>query len=63
MCDEITDDNSNQSFVLGDTLCENNEHGMTIILAIIWVFFHAIVLLDIKFPSIMTNRVRFAAPR
>ena len=63
MCDEITDDNSNQSFVLGDTLCENNEHGMTIILAIIWVLFHAIVLLDIKFPSIMTNRVRFAAPR
>ena len=48
---------------MGETQCENNENWMTIVLAIIWVFFHAIVLLDIKFPSIMTNHVRFAAPR
>ena len=48
--------------MLGDTYCENNDRWLTIILAIIWVFFHAILLLDIKFPSIMTNRVRFAAP-
>ena len=63
MCDEVTGENSNQSFVLGDTYCENNDRWLTIILAIIWVFLHAILLLDTKFPSIMTNRVRFAAPR
>ena len=63
MCDDVADANSNQSFVLGDTSCENNDRLLTIFLAIIWVLLHAILLLDIKFPSIMTNRVRLAAPR
>ena len=63
VCDEVTEGNSNQTFVLGDTLCENNDRLLTIFLAIIWVLLHAILLLDIKFPSIMTNRVRFAASR
>ena len=62
VCDEVTG-NLNQTFVLGDTLCESNGRLATIILAIIWVLFHAIMLLDIKFPSIMTYHVRFAAPR
>ena len=63
VCDEVTNGNLNQTFVLGDTLCESNDRLATIILAIIWVLFHAIMLLDIKFPSIMTYHVRFAAPR
>ena len=65
VCDEVTnpEGNLNQTFVLGDTLCESNDRLATIILAIIWVLFHASVLLDIKFPFIMTYHVRFAAPR
>ena len=63
VCDDITDNNSNQSFVLGETRCENNDRGATILLAIIWVLLHAILLLDTKFPCIMTNHVRLAAPR
>lgn len=49
--------------MLGDTSCEQNDRASTIILAIIWVLSHAILLLNIKFPVIMTNRVRLAAPR
>ena len=63
VCDEVTNSSLNQTFVLGDTLCESNDRLATIILAIIWVLFHASVLLDIKFPFIMTYHVRFAAPR
>ena len=64
MCDAVTEGYiSDQSFVLGDTRCVNNDRASTIILAIVWVFIHAIVLLDTKFPCIMTNRVRLAAPR
>ena len=62
VCDDVTDNNSNQSFVLGYTSCELNDHASTIILAIIWVLSHAILLLNMKFPIIMTNHVRLAAP-
>ena len=58
VCDEVTDGNLNQTFVLGDTLCENNDRGATILLAIVWVLSHVILFLDTKIPCIYTNRVR-----
>ena len=57
VCDEVTG-NLNQTFVLGDTLCESNDRGATIVLAIVWVLFHVILFLDAKIPRIYTNRVR-----
>ena len=62
VCDEVTS-NLNQSFVLGDTLCENNDRLATIILSTSWVLLHVILFLDTKFPCIYTNHVRLAAPR
>lgn len=44
--------------MLGDTLCESNNHGSTILLAIIWVVMHVYLLLDTKFSWIMRNYVR-----
>ena len=59
-----TSDNSNQSFVLGDTVCQERNHWLTVVLATIWFLLHVILFVDaIWFPSIMTNRVRLAAPR
>ena len=63
VCDEVTNGNLNQTFVLGDTLCENNDRLATIILSVTWVLLHVILFLDTKFPCIYTNRVRLAAPR
>ena len=62
VCDEVTNGNLNQTFVLGDTLCENNDRGATILLAILWVLSHVMLLLNNKFSRIMTKRVRLAAP-
>ena len=62
-CDDITNDNPNQSFVLGDTACENNDRLATIVLAILWLLLHGILFLDIPFPSIVTKNVCLAAPR
>ena len=62
VCDDVTNDNSNQSFVLGDTLCESNDRGLTIFLAFFWVLSHVMLLLNNKFSRIMTKRVRLAAP-
>ena len=58
-----TSDNSNKTYVLGDTVCQERNHWLTVMLAIIWFLLHVLLFLDIKFPSIMTNRVRLAAPR
>ena len=58
-----TSDNSNRTFVLGDTVCQERKHWSTVVLAIMWVLFHVILFLDTKFPCIYTNRVRLAAPR
>ena len=58
-----TYDSLNRSFVLGVTACQERNHASTIALAILWVLLHGILLLDTKFPSIVTNRVRLAAPR
>ena len=58
-----TDDLFNRSFVLGDTACQERNHSFTIFLGIIWVLLHGILVLDIWFPRIITNRVRLAAPR
>ena len=58
-----TSDNSNRTFVLGDTVCQERKHWSTVVLAIMWVLFHVILFLDTKFPCIMTNRVRLVAPR
>ena len=61
-CDDITNDNPNQSFVLGDTACENNDRLATICLGICWLLLHVILFLDvISFQCIMTNHVRLAA--
>ena len=57
VCNEDTN-SLNQSFVLGDTLCEHNDRGVTIGLAIVWLLSHVILLLDNQFPWLMTNRVR-----
>ena len=57
-CDDVANDHSDQSFVLGDTVCEQNNRLSTIVLAIIWVLLHAILW---KFPNIITNRVRLTA--
>ena len=62
VCDEVTIGSSNQTFVLGDTLCENNDRGATILLAILWVLLHVMLLLNNKFSRIMAKRVRLAAP-
>ena len=62
MCLDTTD-NSNRSFVLGDTMCQERNHGLTIFLGICWFLLNGILFADIKFPSIFTNRVRLAAPR
>ena len=63
-CDDITNDNPNQSFVLGDTACENNDRLATIVLATLWALLHVILFLDaILFQCIMTNHVRLAARR
>ena len=58
-----TSDNSNRSFVLGDTACQERNHALTIFLAILWLLLHVILFLDTKFPSIVTKHVRLAAPR
>ena len=55
-----TYDASNRSFVLGDTACQERNHSFTIFLGIIWVLLHGILVLDIWFPRIITNRVRLA---
>ena len=60
VCDEDTN-NSNQSFVLGDTLCEHNDRGVTIGLAIVWLLSHVILFLDNQFPWLVTNRVRLCS--
>ena len=49
--------------MLGDTACQERNHSVTIFLGIFWLLLHAILFLDaILLPSIMTNRVRLAAP-
>ena len=62
VCDEVTNSNLNQTFVLGDTRCENNDRLATIILSVSWVLLHVVLFLDSKFPCIMTKRVRLTAP-
>ena len=57
-----TSDDSNQTFVLGETICQSRNHWSTITLAIIWLLLHVILFLDIKFPSIITNHVRLVTP-
>ena len=53
----------NRSFVLGDTACQERNHASTIFLAICWLLLHVTLFLDIWFPSIVTKKVRLAAPR
>ena len=57
-----TYDLSNRSFVLGDTACQERNHSFTIFLGICWLLLNGTLFLDIWFPSILTNRVRLAAP-
>ena len=50
--------------MFGDTVCQERNHWLTVVLATIWFLLHVILFVDaIWFPSIMTNRVRLAAPR
>ena len=56
-------DASNRSFVLGDTACQERNHGLTIFLGICWLLLNGTLLLDIKFPWLVTKKVRLAAPR
>ena len=58
-----TSDNSNKTYVLGDTVCQERNHWLTVVLATIWLLLHVILFLDTKFPSIITKHVRLAAPR
>ena len=58
-----THDSSGRSFVLGNTACQERNHSLTIFLGIFWLLLNGTLFLDIKFPCIMTNRVRLAAPR
>ena len=64
VCLEDISDNSNRSFVLGDTACQERNHSVTIFLGICWLLLHVILLLDaILFQCVMTNHVRLAARR
>ena len=52
----------NRTFVLGDTVCQERNHWSTITLAFFWLLLHVILFFDVKFPSIITNRVRLVTP-
>ena len=56
------DDNSNQFFALGETMCHHNANWATIFLATLWVLLHVMMLLSTVCPSFVTNYVRLAAP-
>ena len=58
-----TNDPFNRTFVLGDTACQERNHSVTIFLGICWLLLNGILFLDLLFPSILTDRVRLAAPR
>ena len=58
-----TSDNSNQSFVLGDTMCQERNHWSTIVLAILWVLLHVMLFLSTMLPFFVNKHVRFVAPR
>ena len=62
VCDEVTEGNSNQTFVLGDTLCENNDRGATILLAILWVLSHVMLFLSTMLPLLVNKHLRLVAP-
>ena len=51
-----TYDLSNRSFVLGDTMCEDNNHWSTIMIGIIWVILHLMLTVGIS-----TMFLRFVA--
>ena len=55
-----TDDQSNRSFVLGDTMCLNNNHWSTIVLATIWTILHVTMFISTKLPTLVTKHVRLA---
>ena len=58
-----TSDNSNQSFVLGETICQERNHWSTIVLAIVWVLLHVMLFLSTMLPFFVNKHVRFVAPR
>ena len=58
-----THDVANRTFLLGETACQERNHLSTIVLAILWLLLHGTLFLDIWFPSIVTKKVRLAAPR
>ena len=58
-----TSDNSNRTFVLGDTACQERNYGLTIFLGICWFFLHVMMSLTTVLPRLFINYVRLAAPR
>ena len=60
-CDEIINDNPSQSFVLGDTACENNDRWATIVLVSLWSLLHVVLLLSTKFPIFVNKHARAAS--
>ena len=56
-------DNSNRSFVLGDTVCQERNHWSTIVLAIFWFLLHVMLFLSTMLPFFVNKHVRFVAPR
>ena len=57
-----TSDNSNQSFVLGDTVCQERNHWSTIVLAILWVLLHVMLFLSTMLPLFVNKNVRLVTP-
>ena len=58
-----TSDNSNRSFVLGDTVCQDRNHWLTTVLAIMWALLHGMLFLSTMLPLRVNKYVRRVAPR
>jgi hypothetical protein len=58
-----TSDNSNRSFVLGDTVCQDRNHWLTTVLAIMWALLHVMLFLSTMLPLHVNKYVRRVAPR
>ena len=53
-------EDKNRSFTLGDTACQERNHWSTIVIAIVWVTFHAVMLISTKLPKFIAVHVRLA---
>jgi hypothetical protein len=58
-----TSDNSNRSFVLGDTVCQDRNHWLTMLLAIMWALVHVMLFLSTMLPLHVNKYVRRVALR